>query len=244
MRNKVDARQFAYISGSGKGTVTALTSMQLHTLDFLDSESGGVRIAAVDLSKAFDCVTHATIHNNACMKFDLPREVIKLIVSYLKDRTQRVKVNNNYSRFVSVSSGVPQGRVVGPILFALVIDSFSNICGNSVVFKYADDITSLHFLRDDVDDDLQSEFDTIQSWCHKNKLTINHSKSCVLDVVTKKSLTCKPVHMSGTPVTRVSQIKILGCIFSANLKWDVYVDYLIKVASKRVYLILSLKRAV
>jgi retron-type reverse transcriptase len=181
--DKVDDSQFAYIPGSGKGAVTALTSMQLHILRHLDSCSGGVRIAAVDLSKAFDRINHSTVVK-ACLKFCLPKEIILWIISYLSDRRQCVSVDGSSSTYIPVTSGVPQGSIIGPILFSLVMDSFTSVCNNSLVFKYADDITILHFLRNDSDDGLQSEFDNIHSWSVSNNLTINQSKSFVMDVIT------------------------------------------------------------
>ena len=168
VRSKVGQNQFAYIPGSGKGTATALTSMQLHILRHLDACPGGVRVATVDLSKAFDRVTHGSIIK-ACQQFNLPSEIIRFIISYLHNRHQRVSVNGSSSDFVEVTSGVPQGSIIGPILFSLVIDSFTNVCDNSVVFKYADDITILHFLRDASDDGLQSEFDNIHLWSVRKK---------------------------------------------------------------------------
>ena len=65
---------------------------------------------------------HGTICN-ACLKFNLPNEEVKGIISYLCNRTQRVKVNNTYSSTIQVSSGVPQGSIVGPLRLEL----FANI---------------------------------------------------------------------------------------------------------------------
>jgi hypothetical protein len=242
VRHKVGQNQFAYIPGSGKGTVTALTCMSLHVLRHLDHSSGGVRIAAVDFSKAFDRVTHTSILD-ACHRFEVPRQIVHLIASYLHNRVQRVTVNGKSSDYVSIVSGVPQGSIIGPILFSLVIDSFTTVCDNSIVVKYADDLTILHFLRDESDDRLQDEVDNISSWSVTNNLSINHSKSFVMDIVTKKSLICKPVNLLGDPIRCVPSIRILGCIFSDDLKWNEFVNYVTCVASRRIHLILSLKRA-
>ena len=64
-----------------------------------------------------------------------------------------------------------------------------------------------------------------------------------MDVITKKSLSCNPVHMSDSSISSVSQMKILGCIFSCDLRWNRFVDFLVKASSKRIYIILCLKRA-
>ena len=239
---KVRGNQFAYIPGPGKGTVTALTSIYLHILRFLDSQSGCVRVALVDLSKAFDRLTHKSIIE-ACCDFRLSRDVVTLLVSYLSDRFQRVTVGGSSSSYSRMTSGVPQGSTLGPILFSLVVDSLSPVCENSMFFKYADDLTVLHFLREDSDDDLQTEINNIVSWTEDHDLSINVTKSVVMDICTKKSMSCKPVFLMNSPLVSVSTCKILGCIFSSDLKWNAFVDFLVKKASKRLYLIISLKRS-
>ena len=85
IRYKVDQNQFAYIPGSGKGTVTALTSISLNVLRHLDHSSGGVMFAAVDFSKAFDRVTLTSILD-ACHRFKVPKQIVQLISSYLDNR--------------------------------------------------------------------------------------------------------------------------------------------------------------
>jgi len=242
IRDKVSANQFAYIPGPGKGTVMALTSIYLHILRFLDSQSGCVRVALVDLSKAFDRLTHKSIIE-ACCDFRLSRDLVALLVSYLSDRFQRVTVGGLSSSFSRMTSGVPQGSIIGPILFSLVVNSLSPVCKNSKFLKYADDLTVLHFLRDDSDDDLQTEINNIVSWTDDHNLSINVSKSVVMDICTKKSLSCKSVFLMSSPLVSVSTCKILGCIFSNDMKWNAFVDFIVKKASKRLYLIISLKRS-
>ena len=238
IRDKLNCSQFAYVPGSGKGTVMAVTSMYLHVLKYLDIDSGAVRIAAIDLSKAFDSITHDSIIN-ACIRFNLSKDVTLWIKSYFSDRRQRVSLNGTYTEWKSVTSGVPQGSVIGPILFCLVVDSLKPLCDNSIFIKYADDLTILHFIRNDSDDNLQTEIDNVLQWCNDKSLSVNVTKSCVMDCVTKKSLSCRYVDS----FKNVSCIKILGCFLSCDFKWNKHVEYVIKKASKRIYLMLSLKRA-
>ncbi|MEL7309610.1 MAG: reverse transcriptase domain-containing protein, partial [Pseudomonadota bacterium] len=199
-------------------------------------------MAAVDLTKAFDSVTHSSILK-ACVNFNLPVNIIKWIVSYLSNRCQRVLFNGVSSNFVFVNCGVPQGSVIGPILFSLVIDSLSPIHANTMFFKYADDLTVLHFMRSSSEDQLQDEIDGIEEWTTKHSLKINFSKTSVMDIVTKRSVNCRPVSLSGSSLDIVPYIKILGCYFSEDLKWNVFIDQTVKRASKRIYLILCLKRS-
>ena len=65
---------------------------------------------------------------------------------------------------VSVTRGVPQGSVVGPILFSMAFNSLNPLCQNTKFIKYADDLTVLHFLRNENEDNLQLELNSINDW--------------------------------------------------------------------------------
>ena len=77
---KVDESQFAYISGRGKGTAMANTTIYLNCLKFLDQQSGCVRMVTLDIKKAFDRLTHCSIVK-PCVRFDIPKNLAKLIIS-------------------------------------------------------------------------------------------------------------------------------------------------------------------
>ena len=113
---------------------------------------------------------------------------MNFLFHFLSERKQRVRVNNDVSEWALVTSNVPQGSVLGPILFSLVIDSYSPVCDNSVCIKYADDVTILHFVRDVEEDNLQCEWEHLDTWSDSVGLYLNNDKSCVLNYVTKKSL--------------------------------------------------------
>ena len=242
IQKKVNPHQFAYVPGAGKGTVTALSAIYLHALKYLDAQSGAVRVVTIDLAKAFDSLSHKSILN-ACVRFSLPKGLVRWIFSYLSERYQRVTFDNSYSAWVPLTSGVPQGSVIGPVLFCLVMDSLSTVCSNSKLFMYADDFTIVHFIRGQSEDRLQVELNNVISWCDTLRLNVNLSKCFVMDIITKKFLSCCPLYLRDKRLESVSSLKILGCFFSRDLKWNLFIDYIIKKASKRIYLILCLKRA-
>jgi hypothetical protein len=243
IRDRIDTNQFAYIPGAGKGTVMATTSMYLHCLKYLDKRSGCVRVVTIDLKKAFDKTTHHSIAE-ACIRFNISRNLTLFVLSFLTNRRQRVFFNNSFSPWAAVTSGVPQGSVLGPILFCMVVDDLVPICENSLFFKYADDLTILNFYDDVKDDNLQHEVDNVVSWCKSKSLDMNLAKCFSMNIVTKKSLLCSSVSITNdVPLSDVQHLKILGCYFSADMKWDKHVDFCVRKASRRIYLILSLKRA-
>ncbi|MEL7309494.1 MAG: reverse transcriptase domain-containing protein, partial [Pseudomonadota bacterium] len=205
-------------------------------------------MATIGFSKAFDKTRKSLVKTHksvleACVKFDLPKQSVKWIASYLSGRQQRVSIKNVSSPFVGVTCGVPQGSVLGPLLFAIVMDSLKPNCSNTTFVKYADDLSVLHFVRNCEEDSLQTELNEIACWTARHSLMINMSKSCVMNVITKRSIMCDEVMLCDTYLKVVSNVKVLGCELSDDMKWNIFVDSLVRKASQRIYLILNLKRA-
>jgi len=237
------AGQFAYIPGMNSGTTTALTLTSLNVLKFLDSSSGAVRILTIDFSRAFDKARHDVILSTA-KSFHLSNFLLKWISSYLSNRFQRVRWQDRLSEWSPIRSGVPQGSVLGPVLFCLLVDNFQSVSPNSTVIKYADDITLLHFVRSEDEDNLQKEWDNCVLWSESNYLPLNVSKCKVLDIVTKKSLKLSCVSCSGSfSLPIVDNLKILGVTFSSNLKWNTHLNDVIRKASQRIFILRNLKRS-
>jgi len=243
--SKLNPNQFAYLPGTGKGTSVALTLLNDHILRFLDRKSGCVRLLAADFSKAFDKLTFQSIMSAIC-KFNLPRQAAVFLSDFLCNRKQRVRLRDEYSEWFDVTSGVPQGSVVGPILFTLVIDSFAPICNNSVCIKFADDVSILHFVRDPCDDLLQMEWLHLEDWSLNVglHLHVNYKKSVVMDFNTKKSLVMSPVlSRDGAHISNVTSLKLLGVTFSSDLTWNYHVSDIVSRCYRRLYILRNLKRA-
>lgn len=241
--NRLNRSQFAYIPRPGSGTTSALVTVYHKIVQFLDSSSGAVRFLSTDFSKAFDKLPHDVILSS-CRKFSLPESVIGLLSSFLHDRKQRVHLFNDFSEWVSIPSGVPQGSVLGPVLFCLAIDDLSPVCDNSFIVKYADDISLLHFVRQTSDDRLQAEWDNIVSWSLTSHLPINPSKCRVIDFVTKTSLSLSAIEIDscGSFLNQVSSLSFLGVIFSHDLRWNDHFDNVLKKACKRIFVIRNLRK--
>ena len=171
----MNTNQFAYFPGVGKGTICAVTLVYHHILKFLDCQSGSVRILAADFSKAFDILPFSSIVTSL-IHFHLPREAVKLIKDFLCDRQQRVSFDDCVSRWAPITSGVPQGRVLGPFLFGLVIDSLSPLCSNSSMIKYADHVTIVRCIGNISEDFLQLEWDNLVDWSNSVGLVLNFRK--------------------------------------------------------------------
>ena len=198
---------------------------------------------SLDFSKAFDKACHEVILA-AASRFNLPRFIQKWLKNFVSDRIQRVRWNNALSSWSPISSGVPQGSVLGPILFSMIVDSFRPASGNSSVIKYADDITILHFVRSSSDDELQKEWENAIAWSSANRLPLNLTKCKILDIVTKNTISVRPVvTFEGNALPQVDTLKILGVTFSSDLKWNIHVRNVVSKASSRIYIIRNLKRS-
>ena len=239
----LDPSQFAYIPRQGSGTISALTLLYDDIVRYLDSKSGGVRLLSVDFSKAFDKLPFQTILKS-CTSAGLPIQAINWLSSYLCDRRQCVSLHDSRSSWYSLPSGVPQGSIIGPLLFSITLASLHPIRSNSKMIKYADDISLVHFVRNASDDSLQDEFDNIKSWSDLAGLQLNFSKCSITNFITSKSLVCPPVFSSDVNVLpTVNEVKILGVTFSSNLLWNSHICNQVKKASKRIFIIRNLKRA-
>ena len=235
--------QFAYRPGAGGGCCSALTLIQHKILNFLDHDSGAVRLMAVDFAKAFEKVTHVSIIN-ACVDLQVPDNTISWTLNFLSDRWQRVRVESEASSWKACPSGVPQGSVLGPILFTMVMDSLQPLSENTAVVKYADDVTFLHFVRSSSEDKLQSEWNHLTEWSEAHNLPLNTSKSRVMNVITRKNLTLCPIfYDSFSSLEEVNDLPLLGLTLSSDLKWNVHVNNIVKKASKRFFVLYNLKRA-
>ena len=171
LKERASPSQHAFIPKAGAGTLSALTLLNDHILRFLDTP-GVLRVLSADYSKAFDKISHAVILK-AVIDFGFPKAVFSWVAAYLSEREQRVKVGDSLSCWSSITSGVPQGSVVGPLLFVLATDSFSPCCHNTKVVRYADDITIVHFVCTESDDSLQVKWTNLVNWSNEHSLPLN-----------------------------------------------------------------------
>ena len=132
-----------------------------------------------DFSKAFDKIDYNLLLNKVFKCEDINLNFCKWLTSYLKDRKQRVKINGTYSDITDITSGVPQGSILGPLLFSLYISDLKCLRPNYArLVKYADDTTLLFQIKDVNDlEYLKEEIDNVYKWTNKNRMTINSNKS-------------------------------------------------------------------
>jgi hypothetical protein len=152
-----------------------------------------------------------------------------------------VTLNGKASTWKNVISGVPQGSVLGPVLFAILIDTLKPLHSNTLFVKYADDVTVIHNVRSCDDDKLKEEWAAICEWSEVNMLPINFNKTNTLDIITKKNLNLQPLVRQNKTIDSIESAKLLGVIITSNMKWDLHIESSIQKASKSIFILTTLK---
>lgn len=202
----------------------------------------------LDLRKAFDTVNHNLLITKI-NQLGFKKDTLKLLSNYLKDRTQKTKIGNNYSSESKIKNGVPQGTVLGPILFLIYINDLCNFVIPGKIVSYADDTAII------VDGNHWKEtfskatdcISLISTWLKYNKLVLNYSKTFYLPFY--KTIKNKPkdnlkirIHNTScnremcfmcNELTSVENIKYLGVSIDINLNWKSHIN---QITSKLRYL--------
>ena len=228
--------QFGFLPS--RSTTSALVTASNYILSSLDSRSSVCGVF-LDLKKAFDSVSHRLLLDKIS-SLNLPSHLSNWLQSYLSGRTQSVCVQNSYSSPSSVSSGIPQGSILGPLLFLVFINdiSLSLSCPHCKIILYADDILLLHpFDSHSHSTCLQHDLSLLQTWLLNNSLSLNVSKSkyMIFSFKPQSSFDSFPsLSVSGSPLERVYCFTYLGLLFHCSMSWSLHLASLRKRAKKMV----------
>jgi hypothetical protein len=233
--------QFAFIPNvKYGGCCNALTLARVWTLKGLDEGAHYIRWLAIDFKKAFDTVSHKTILNTLTNHFHVNNCLVLWLYDYFIDRVQGVVVNTNSTGpYLSCSSGVPQGSILGPVLFALLLDPCQITCPNSKLVAYADDCTIMHKVLPGGQDTLQVVADDFIGSAAFQGLEINPEKCQLLDLHYSNAhpITPPTLHINSTQIHPEECIKILGVFFTSDLGWNTHLNQAFRKAARASYLI-------
>ena len=202
----------------------------------------------LDFRKAFDLVNHSILLKK--LPLYLPQShSIGILESFLKNRFQFVKINRSVSSKESVKTGVPQGSVLGPLLFILYINDLPLHLNNELTNNLFADDSSMHASSKSIDhlnSSLQNGLNDANTWCSKNSMSIHPEKTKSMIVTTRQKHKRAPLQLSlslgNKKIQQVVEHKVLGVTLDANLNWHAHIDLLVKRLSKNTYLLYRLKR--
>ena len=196
----------------------------------------------LDLKKAFDTVDHSLL-TGKLERYGFAGTSLNLIKSYLTNRHQCVDYNGTKSHLKPVQIGVPQGSILGPLLFLFYINDFPNASKNVTFLQYADD-TAI-FFESDTTNKLQllieSETLHICNWLMANKLTLN-TKKTVFQVYKSTDKTTKlSVKLNNVEILEMETVKYLGVYIDSGLKWSAHISHTALIMSRNIGIINRVK---
>ena len=182
-----------------------------------------VDVIAMDFAKAFDKVSHLLLLDKIHV-YGVRGKNHKWIRNWLVGRTQQVVLDGTSSDTCPVSSGVPQGSVLGPTLFLMYINDIGDEITSSIRL-FADDTILYRSIKTITDAEvLQADLNKLIKWSEKWLMEFHPDKCKHLKVSRARSPLQTSYHLDGVPLENVSSLKYLGVTFSSNLKWDKHVS--------------------
>ena len=234
---------------SMNSTVTALLNVTDRWLENIDK--GLVTgVVFIDLRKAFDTVDIGILLNKLSV-FGVTSTEKDWFQSYLTGRMQSLAIGGQTSAPLPVTIGVPQGSILGPLLFMLYLNDLPSITDKCLSTMYADDTEIEHacepkqyqILESTIKNDLQK----LKTYFNENRLSVNIDKCQFMLIGTYQSLRKIPelnIYIDDQHVQQVSSAKYLGMLIDSTLKWDLHIDNMVKKISAKIAILRSLRKIV
>ena len=228
-------------------TINAVTKFITDTLISLENKQSSLS-AFLDLSKAFDTIDH----NILIQKLDfygIRGHSLQWFQSYLSNRQQFVKYGNETSDRQIMKCGVPQGSVLGPLLFLVYVNDLPNCIRNCNTLQFADD-TTVYVSGSNIAQlftKLNSDLNILSDWFNSNKLSLNVNKSNYMLFSKSRNKLNHPspsLEIAGTRIERTHHFKLLGLIIDENLTWNEHIQSCVSKLTSAFYAINRLKHIV
>ena len=199
----------------------------------------------LDLSKAFDTIDHTILLDKLC-RYGVRGVTLNWFKHYLNDRKQFVSYNNTTSVSMKVTCGVPQGSILGPLLFILYVNDITKVSNIFKINLFADD-TSLIHTHDNFEyliKETNEELIRISTWLATNKLVLNINKTNYMIFTSRGKSYNKNVTnitIDGNNIQQVNKTKFLGIIIEEHLNWATHISHLCNIIARNVGILQKLR---
>ena len=199
----------------------------------------------INFRKAFDTVEH-NILLQKLYHYGIRGNALQWFNSYLSNRHQYVNYNNTSSDMKLITCGVPQGSILGPLLFLLYINDIASVSSILFSISFADDTTlfysskNLHKLSDIVNNELSKMIE----WLNANRLSLNIDKTNFMIFKPKgKKESCPTIHINGSSIQEVGDAKFLGIIIDNKLNWNEHIKCISRKIAKGTGIIIKARKS-
>ena len=199
-----------------------------HSIGTILDRGGQVDILYLDFSKAFDSVSHSLLLYKLEQFYGFTDLFIQLFESYLRQRMQCVLIDGENSSWNDVTSGVPQGSILGPYLFLLFINDMPDVVTASTTALFADDCKI--FKEIESHDDclaLQNDLNSLHQWSTEWKMSFNASKCKILTISRSRNPISYDYHLDGVVLEHVGEFRDLGVVFNESLSFKSHITSLV-----------------
>ena len=239
--NFISDKQSGYRRGDS--TVKQLISITHEIHKAFDSKNE-IRAVFLDISKAFDTVWHeGLIHK--LKRIGIEGEMIGILNSFLSDRKQRVTIDGKNSDWAEVQAGVPQGSLLGPLLFLIYINDIVEVV-NSEIRIFADDTFIFTVVNEHCTETLNKDLESINKWAWQWKMVFNPdiTKQAVEIQFSRKRTPTRHDELSfnGIPVKKVKETKHLGMVLDEKLSFTSHIGDKITKAKKELGVMKHIKK--
>ena len=235
--------QYQFGFQKGKSTLDALINLTENIYSALN-ESKHTACVFIDLRKAFDTVNHGILLRKLYC-YGIRGLPLKWFSDYLSNRTHCVKIGTHISGAKTSSIGIPQGSIVGPILFLCYINDLPNACPNMSTLLYADDttLTTSHYDYQSLIKTLNSELVAFKKWAIVNRLSINTDKTISLLVTNRfrDIITPLKLKLDKDDINFDNSSRFLGIEIDRCIKFNIHIRNILSKISRTVGIFYKIK---
>ena len=218
-------------------------SLNIHEiLNHLEKPNSYVRVLFLDYSSAFNNIIPKSLFEKLLV-LDFPVDICNWILDFLVNRPQIVKIKNNMSSSLVLSTGASQGCILSPTLYSIFTHDCKALDHNTLIIKFADDTKNSGFILNDDNEKYFNQVQSIVKYSKDNNLPLNipKTKGLIIDFRKKKTAPPPPLFIDNTEVEIVTFFKFLGSIVNNTVTWNDHCESLISKARQRLYFLRKLK---